>query len=237
MKKLLVVLFGLLLLLNLTGCSYQEDVVEVDTTTEAVFDVNEQGEATGSSLAHQVDVLNEDFKLEVTYDLGTYTFDKWMITDNKSVRFTVKTVGLPEGAEVFIEHVHADISMKSTLQRANGITQDSMDDSFHGVSQDGFYINDETTYDEVFAIEGYNDTFFSLWGHVWYGYGSISGTDTRFSEKKLVVDGEVYAQKLSVVFDILVKSADENYYHTTAVVDEVLIPVKYNGLTETRKIK
>ena len=237
MKNLIKSFFVLLVVGALTGCTYQESVVDIDTTTESIFEVNENGEVTGNELCHDVDVDGEVFKLNITYSLGDYNFDNWMVTDNKTVRFVVKTVDAPEDTEVFVEHVHADISIKSRLQKVNGVSQDSMDDSFHGVSQDGFYIDNNIAYNEVFAIEGYNDTFFSLYGHCWNGYGSISGSEKRLSEELIVKDGECYAQKLSVVFDLLIKNAEDKYFHTTAVVDEVLIPVKYNGKTEERDLQ
>ncbi len=54
---------------------------------------------------------------------------------------------------LFVEHLHADVVVESTLSHFNGITQDSMDDSFHGV-QGGFFISEEYQYGEVFSIEG-----------------------------------------------------------------------------------
>ncbi len=54
---------------------------------------------------------------------------------------------------LFVEHLHADAVLESTLSHFDGITQDSMDDSFHGV-QGGFLISEEYQYEEVFSIEG-----------------------------------------------------------------------------------
>ena len=58
-----------------------------------------------------------------------------------------------------------------------------------------------------------------------YGSGSIS--QERLTEKNLVQYGNVYANKMQVVYDILVKYADEDFYHVASVLDEFLIPVKY----------
>lgn len=50
-----------------------------------------------------------------------------------------------------------------------------MDDTFHGYRQDGFYINnDEAEYLNIFAIEGYTDQFYTLWGSAFRNYGSLS---------------------------------------------------------------
>lgn len=45
--------------------------------------------------------------------------------------------------------------------------------------------------------------------------------------KNLVKYGNVYANKMQVVYDVLVKYADEDFYHVVSVLDEFLIPVEY----------
>lgn len=39
--------------------------------------------------------------------------------------------------------------------------------------------------------------------------------------------GDVYANKMQVVYDILVKYEGEEYYHVVSILDEFLIPVEY----------
>ena len=57
-----------------------------------------------------------------------------------------------------------------------------------------------------------------------YGAGDIS--QQRLTEENLVSSGKVYANKMQVVYDVLVKYADEDFYHVVSVLDEFLIPVK-----------
>ena len=61
-----------------------------------------------------------------------------------------------------------------------------------------------------------------------YGTGSVS--QKRLTENSLVQDGNVYANKMQVVYDILIKYADEEYYHVVSVLDEFLIPVTDDGV-------
>lgn len=60
-----------------------------------------------------------------------------------------------------------------------------------------------------------------------YGFGSIS--QKRLTEKNLVQEGDVYANKMQVVYDILIKYAGEDFYHVVSILDEFLIPVEYEA--------
>ena len=42
-----------------------------------------------------------------------------------------------------------------------------------------------------------------------------------------MVAGNVYANKMQVVYDVLVKNEGEEFYHVESVLDEFLIPVVY----------
>lgn len=140
--------------------------------------------------------------------------------------------GLPEGATVLIEHVHIDMSLKSTNPQLDGLSQDSMDDSYHGTSQDGFFIDEIYPYQNKFAIEGFSKDLIEGWGFVCGDYGSSSLTQTRLTERNLIQEGDVYANKMQVIYDILIKYAGEDFYHVVSVSDEFLIPVEYEATTE-----
>lgn len=137
----------------------------------------------------------------------------------------VKTKGLPEGTEVYIDHVHADISLKSTSAQINGITQDTMDDTFHGVSQDGFFINDTSEYYNIFSIEGYTCQFYEMWGLCFGTYGTVSSSYERLTENNIIKVG-TYAEKLSIVYDLSIKTPDSDKMYTKSVLSEVLIPLQ-----------
>ena len=177
----------------------------------------------GSTLekTHEIEYL----KFITTYDTGDYDLSRWRITDSKTINMTAKVTNVPEGATILIEHVHIDMSLKSTNPQLDGLSQDSMDDSYHGTSQDGFWINEKYPYQNKFAIEGFSKDLIDGWTFVCgsYGYGSIS--QERLTEKNLTTYGKVYANKMQVVYDILIKYPKEDFYHVVSVLDEFLIPI------------
>ena len=135
-------------------------------------------------------------------------------------------LNVPEGTTIFIEHVHIDMSLKSTNPQVDGMIQDSMDDSFHGNTQDGFFIDEKYSYNSKFAVEGYSEEIINGWGFAIGGVGGVEKISSeRLTEKNLKTVGEVYASKMSVIYDVLVKNRGEEYYHTISFIDEFLIPV------------
>lgn len=60
-----------------------------------------------------------------------------------------------------------------------------------------------------------------------YGGGGI--TQRRLTENNLVHEGNVYANKMQVVYDVLIKYEGEEYYHVESVLDEFLIPIEYDS--------
>ena len=79
----------------------------------------------------------------------------------------------------------------------------------------------------MFTVEGFSKDLIDGWTFVCGSYGSGSITQERLTEKNLVLYGKVYANKMQVVYDVLVKYAGEDFYHVVSVLDEFLIPVEY----------
>lgn len=136
----------------------------------------------------------------------------------------VHTQGLPDGYDIVIDHVHTDISLLSTSPQINGINQDSMDDTFHGQTQDGFAISNDTEYYNVFAIEGYTSQFYELWGYAFGSYGSLSSSYERLTENNIIQVG-TYGEKISVVYDISIKKPGSDKYYTKSVMSTLCVPV------------
>lgn len=210
--------------MTVTGCA--EEYIPVDTETDTIRSTTaEDGTKVDiPKLTQALPVKGESFSLVCKYDTGKYPLKSWHVTDSKSVNMEVHTKDLPEGYDVLVEHMHADISLASTSPQINGITQDSMDNSFHGTSQDGFVIDDETSYNRTFEIEGYTDQFYQLWGHAFGAYGSVSNTYERMTESNIINVG-TYAERLSVVYDLAIKAPGDEKYHSTSVKSEILIPI------------
>lgn len=216
-RYLALVLMVVLLAFSLTGCT------EVETVPEEK-NIGVLNTLKGSTLEKTHEI--EGFEFITTYNTGDYDLSRWRITDSKVINMTAEVRNAPEGATVLIEHVHIDMSLKSTNPQLDGLSQDYMDDSYHGTSQDGFFISDKYQYQNKFAVEGFSKDLIDGWMFVCGSYGAGSITQGRLTEKNLVQYGKVYANKMQVVYDVLVKYADEDFYHVVSVLDEFLIPVE-----------
>ena len=215
MKRYLITLITIVLVFGLVGC--HTETVPEEKNLEVLNTLD------GSTLEKTHEI--ESLKFITTYDTGDYDLSRWRITDSKTINMTAKVTNVPEGATILIEHVHIDMSLKSTNPQLDGLSQDSMDDSYHGTSQDGFWINEKYPYQNKFAIEGFSKDLIDGLTFVCgsYGYGSIS--QERLTEKNLTTYGKVYANKMQVVYDILIKYPKEDFYHVVSVLDEFLIPI------------
>ena len=217
-KRIVALMIVALASFNLTGCLEGETVPEEK-------DLEVLNSLKGSTLKKNHEI--EGFEFVTTYDTGDYDLSRWRITDSKVVNMKAGVKNVPSGATVLIEHVHIDMSLKSTNPQLDGLSQDNMDDSYHGTSQDGFLVSDQYQYQNKFAIEGFSKDLIDGWGFVCGDYGASSITQERLTEKNLIQYGNVYANKMQVVYDVLVKYADEDFYHVVSVLDEFLIPVDY----------
>lgn len=219
-RYLALVLMAVVFVFGLAGCD-DEETVPKEKNLEVLYALK------GSTLEKTHEI--EGLEFITTYSTGDYDLSRWRITDSKVINMTAEVANLPEGATVLIEHVHIDMSLKSTNPQLDGLSQDYMDDSYHGTSQDGFFISDKYQYQNKFAVEGFSKNLIDGWMFVCGSYGAGTITQERLTEKNLVLYGEVYANKLQVVYDVLVKYADEDFYHTISVLDEFLIPVEYEA--------
>lgn len=157
------------------------------------------------------------------------TFRNWTITGNKAINIKLKIVNNTRNATILIEHLHADIFIESTYSAFDDLTQDSMDDSFHGV-QGGFLVTEDYFYEEVFSIEGSSPSFIRSTqnAYIYGGFASSSGTATeiKYSEARLINTYRVYGQTLVVIFDVLIKYENETYYHKHIIADNIFFDLE-----------
>lgn len=220
MKRYLALVLMVVFAFSLTGC------VDVETVPkEKNLEVLNTLKGSTLEKTHEI----EGIEFITTYNTGDYDLSRWRITDSKVINMTAKVKNVPKGATVLIEHVHIDMSLKSTNPQLDGLSQDYMDDSYHGTSQDGFFISNKYQYQNKFAVEGFSKDLIDGWMFVCGAYGAGSINQERLTEKNLVQDGNVYANKMQVVYDVLVKYANEDFYHVVSVLDEFLIPVEYEA--------
>lgn len=220
MKRCLALILMAVLAFSFTGCMDVETVPE-----EKNLEVLNALKGSTLEKTHEI----EGIEFITTYNTGDYDLSRWRVTDSKVINMTAEVTNVPEGATVLIEHVHIDMSLKSTDPQLDGLSQDYMDDSYHGTSQDGFFISDKYQYQNKFAIGGFSKDLIDGWTFVCGSYGSGAISEERLTEKNLVQYGRVYANKMQVVYDVLVKYENEEFYHVVSVLDEFLIPVEYKA--------
>lgn len=226
MKKIWVVLLVILVgVFFLSACGVQSQPLPEKNFSVLRNDL-ENGELV---INHQV----EDFKFITKY-FTDYNTKNWRITDSKSLNMWAWIESYPEDLTVLVEHVHIDISLKSSELSLDGWSQDSMDDSVHGGLQPGFWITKDYPYENVFAIEGFTETLIQGWMFFINGYGAGSISENRLTEDNIVGEGYheggVYANKVQIVYDLLIKNPGEELYHTRSIIDEFLIPVSREAM-------
>lgn len=214
----IVAAIALILLTLLSGCTAE--------TAPKETNMLKLNPITGNYITQSHNFDGEAFQIITKYDIGDYDFRNWRITDSKVITLSAKAENVPSGTTIFIEHVHADVSLQSTKPQVDGLTQDSFDDSYHGNHQEGFYIDEKYGYESKFAIEGFSQDLINGWSFVTSSVGDdgISRYD-KLTENNLINGGKVYANKLSVIYDVLIRNEGEEYYHTKSFVDEFLIPI------------
>lgn len=213
-KKGFIICCTAVFLFMLTGCG-EVEVVPVDKEVPIIEDLS----GNEISFEHQLG----DNIIVTNYNLGDYKLENWRITDSKSINIDVIAKQMAPGTEILLEHLHADVSIKSTNPQLNGLTQDSMDNSYHGTSQDGFLINEKYSYNNIFAIEGFSKDIIDGWMFVAGDYGSGEVTSKRLTEKTLLEEGS-YGSQLTVVYNFLVKNEGETKYHIESLQDRIMIP-------------
>lgn len=180
--------------------------------------------------------------IEIIHNKGDYSFKTmyspsdfeatWKITGNKAINIQLNITTQKIGSVVMVEHMHCDIIIESTFSGFDEITQDSMDDSFHGI-QGGFFVNLTHPYYEVFSIEGSSPDFQRSMETAWI-YGDFAGSwfggtnEFKFSEKTLTEDYGVYGTTLFVVYDIIIKEQNSDYFHKIIISDNIFIDKEGN---------
>lgn len=222
-------------MLILTGCEMETLPIDTEMDTLFTYGTQNESEIEGSENAEAMNtneleqilpIDGEDWSLIVSYNIGDYDMRQWRITEDKTLKITARTKGLPEGTEVFIDHVHYDISTRSTKEGTNGIKQDEMDDTYHGMTQDGFYISDAVSYSNIFAIEGFSETLIK--GYGWYSSylgGGNSGISEEYVTETDLIRSGIYGECVQAVFDLNIKHPGDEYFRTVSVLGKVLIRI------------
>lgn len=210
-------------LVTVSGCSKELAAQEDYDIVQSV----DSDDDLSRGLVQTLDVPGQKFKLITEYACDDEAKREWRITSDKFLYFNAKTEGLPEGTEVYIDNIHIDTSIKSKYASVDGIIQDTMDDHVHSSQLIGFPISDTTMYYGVNAVEGSNETFIKGTVHAYngyYGYTSSTITEKRFTESDYKYLG-VYANKIQIVYDLLVKGPNDKDFSNVSVSTDFLVPI------------
>ena len=199
-KKLATIILTGGMVITMSSCSTVELAPEnkLDFLKTDVSDFDAEELSRGIEDVKEVD--GEDFQLVVNYMAG----DKaWHVNANKKLYFSIKTKGLSDDLEVYIDNVHMDTYIISSTAGLNGINQDTMDDHIHTSLIYGFPINDERSYFGINSIDGENEQFIKgySYGCQYYSTGTI--LQQRRLESDYLKDG-VYANEIDAVIDFLI---------------------------------
>jgi len=179
--------------------------------------------AAGLLLHHSLE--NGTISIDTFYNTD-YTNGSWRITDNKNVNIVLRVEAQPNDTVILVEHMHADcVIFSNNSLTVNGLSQDTMDDSVHG-EQPGFYVSTTYPYNCVFGIEGYSKFLIDGWMFMFGGYGAGGVTQERLTEDNLVREG-AQGSEFMIIFDLLIKPANETYFHTISFMDDFV--VYFNG--------
>lgn len=219
-------------MLTLSGC------ISDELAPQEVYDVistENNDDSLSGGLKQVLDIPGRDFKLVTLYSCDDSSKREWRITSDKFLSLEVYTQGLPENTEVYIDNVHIDTSIKSKYAVMDGILQDSMDDHVHSSQLIGFPISENQSYYGVNAIEGSNEEFIQNTVYGYNGYYSSSNSSIRYTES-IYMELGVYANKIQIVYDLLIKGPNDKDYSNVSVSTEFIVLVT-NAKLEQEDIK
>jgi hypothetical protein len=221
-------------LATLTGCSGKELAPVENYDVVGEHQVEDNG-LLSRGLIQTLDVQGESFKLKTEYSCDSETQRAWRVTSDKFLYLKIYTENLPEDYEVYIDNIHIDTSIKSKYASVDGILQDTMDDRIHNAQMIGFPIGNDICYYGVNAIEGCNNEFIQGTFYGYSGYSTGTVTQERYTEADYK-DLGVYANKVQIVYDLLVKGSADTDYRNISVSTDFIVPISDYEI-EYEKIK
>jgi hypothetical protein len=220
MKRTALAILALLLLAAACSGDEKTDPTPVEKNLGRLSTDLEDG-----VLTQENPIPGEQIGLRMEYRTD-YDVRSWRITDSKTLAFSAHLSGeAPAGTTVLIEHVHVDVNLDARIGGIDGMPQDSMDDSLHTGTSEGFLITAAYPYEDVFAIEGLSKTFIDGWGFVSGGTGYSEVHEKALTEGTLRNEAKVQGNKFQFVYDVLIRYAPGEPFHKRVVVDEFIVPV------------
>jgi hypothetical protein len=208
---------------GLMACTSEADDSSRDSTEQGLESLANDFEKGPLIKEHTFD----DGRLTLVTMYSTdYKTKEWKITKAKTLNFGASLKRGPggEGALVYVEHVHVDVTLWADSGSLGGIKQDSMDNSLHSGTEPGFSISDGYPYQGVFSVEGYSQTLIDGWGYQTRDWGKSEITEVQLTEGALVDEG-VDGNKFTFIWDLLVKYPGDTGFHKVAISSELVVPV------------
>lgn len=187
-KRLSLIVVLLVLVLGVLSGGFAKDIFGEPTLADWI------------SFTHNLD---SDIVIRTTYST-TYGAEFWKITDNKDLLLFLEVVNQPSDVIVYVEHMHADVTIHAYEEQLDGLLQDTMDDKLHAGDQPGFWVDPVHRYEEIFAVEGYSKWLIEGWMWFYSGWGSGKTDERRLTEENIIKAGAVGSQ-ITVVYDILIE--------------------------------
>ena len=190
---------------SLSGCISRE----ISTNADINYDIIDttSTDALENGITQTIEVPGQPFKLVINYQCELQDGERWTITSDKQINMEIRTDGVTEGTEVYIDNVHTDTTICSYYPQVDGVTQDTMDDRIHNAQMLGFPISDSNAYYGINQIEGQNETFISGFVHGYNGYSSGSISEKRFLESDYL-KAAVFANKITSVIDLIIVNGE-----------------------------
>lgn len=212
-----------LLTFSVSGCSTELASDKSDMDVMTTQDYLEDSDLS-NGVVQEKEVMGEDFNLVIKYSCDEGS--DWRVTDTKRLNMEIKTSGLQDNLEVYIDNIHIDTSIVSDKVLYSGILQDTMDDRIHNSLMLGFPISDIVSYYGVNIIEGQNSEFIEGWSYGYNGYNSGSVETKRRKESDFLSNG-VWANQIDSVIDLIIVDKNTNEMRTVSVFSNLLIEVNH----------
>jgi len=233
MKKTIAILLILVMALSFAACDeLEESGVTLESETvgtignDAEIETQEK-EMTKLETNYNIEFNNQNLIFKPVYSIEKSRAENWLFTQSSSINLSLGIEDVPDGIDIVVSQVYADISLLSKYAKYNGIRQDSLNIDYKSLPNGGISIKNQDAYTMPFQVEGVDksETFFYMYN----GYGSSSTSRITESDLAKKVQGAV----LNVVWTILIKENSTGNQYIKTINDRVGIP--YNRTTKSEE--
>jgi len=212
-------------MLKESGVSLESETV--GTIGNDAENETQEKEMTDLETNYNIEFNNQPLVFKPVYSIEKSRAENWMFTQSSSIYLSLGIENVPEGIDIVVSQVYADISLLSKYAKYNGIRQDSINIEYNSLPNGGISIRNSYPYIMPFQVEGVDksETFFYMYN----GYGSSSTHRVTESDLAKNVQGAV----LNVVWTILIRENSTGNQYIKTINDRVGIP--YDRVVESEE--